>query len=238
MLETLGVIPLAFNAQQVSIKLQYMRALLTQDSTDAGEEIYATYGGHSNDKLLVHYGFVCESTMQHASPDDEIRIDHMILPHLSEATKAQLQDVGFLGGYALLPSEYTCRKETRGNNEIFDECEANCRQPWDICFKTQVAVRAELLTANEWEYFVSCGEDLSGDKSAAVGKWLHPLLQQYNSDALKRFVDLNGRGEGETRRTVEHLEADGHGLALQLLGTRWNQHMHAIGGSIGTLVGD
>ena len=176
--------------------------------------------------------------MQHASPDDEIRIDDLILPRLSEATKAQLQDVGFLGGYALLPSEYPCEDRSTLDRSIFDECAANCRQPWDVCFKTQVAVRAELLTANEWEYFVGCGEDLSGDKSAAVGRWLHPLLQEYNARALKISVELDGRDQGDRRKSLEDFKAHGHGLALRLLKTRWGQHTHAISGAIGTLIDD
>ena len=160
----------------------------------------------------MHYGFVGASQTNHASADDEIRLDHVILPHLPESTKSQLQDVGFLGAYALLPSEYPCsRKEAKIEAE---GCAANCRQPSELCFKTQVAVRAVLLTANEWEYFVTNGEDLSGDKSAAVKKWLQPHLQHLAADSIKKGVALDNLAEtiGE-----QHLGA------VTMLKERWKQ---------------
>ncbi|KAM0718118.1 hypothetical protein Q7P37_006450 [Cladosporium fusiforme] len=179
---------------------------------DVGEEVLATYGAHSNDKLLVHYGFICDSPLSHASADDEIRLDHVILPHLSDETKSQLQDVGFLGAYALLPSEHPCeRQNAKGWAE---GCEAKCKQPWEICFKTQVAVRAVLLTANEWEYFVTNGEDLSGDKSAAVHEWLHPLLGELRSETTKKKVLLE-----EMEGNVD----DEHKVAASMLKNRWDQ---------------
>jgi hypothetical protein len=174
-----------------------------------GEEVLATYGSHSNDKLLVHYGFICASPQQHASADDEIRLDHVILPHLSDETKSQLQDVGFLGAYALLPSSYSCNHSKSAKN-----CAASCRQPWEICFKTQVAVRAVLLTANEWEYFVTNGEDLSGDKSVAVNDWLRPHLQSLNSEAAWKIQALDELDQDVGRD---------HALAVSMMRERWTQ---------------
>lgn len=132
----------------------------------AGEEVLATYGAHSNDKLLVHYGFINSSPAPGAPSDDDVRLDLYILDNLSPNTRDQLQDVGYLGSYALLPA----------TNEI--------------CFKTQVAVRAELLTANEWEYFISNGEDLSNDQSEKVKRWLEPFLDGYRSDAESKIKEL------------------------------------------------
>jgi hypothetical protein len=191
---------------------------LTSTSAEAGEEVLATYGAHSNDKLLVHYGFICASTMQHASPDDEVRLDHVIIPHLSEETKSQLQDVGFLGGYALLPTEYPCDRKLKVE-DIRKEipCKDHCRQPWELCFKTQVAVRAVLLTANEWEYFVTNGEDLSGDQSAAVNKWLQPHLQGMAAEALKKHVELQKLLDGD-----EPLSED-RAVGVRMLYDRWKQ---------------
>lgn len=134
---------------------------------EPGEEILATYGAHSNDKLLVHYGFVCSHQPNGHSPDDDIRLDHLILPKLSQDVRERLQDVGFLGAYALLPA----------TNEL--------------CFKTQVAVRAALQTCNEWEYFVACGEDLSEDHTLEVERFVEPLLLEYRKVAFE-YCDAPG----------------------------------------------
>lgn len=148
--------------------------------TEAGEEILTTYGAHSNDKLLVHYGFICAHQPNGHSPDDDIHLDHLIIPNLSQDVREQLQDVGFLGAYALLPA----------TNEL--------------CFKTEVAVRAALQTSNEWEYFIACGEDLSEDYSLKVRQFMYPLLVEYRKLAVARC------------------EAPG------MIGLRWRQIMDAI----------
>lgn len=153
--------------------------------------------------------------MQHASPDDEIRLDHVIIPHLSDETKSQLQDVGFLGGYALLPIEYPCYNKAQDGRK---SCRDHCRQPWELCFKTQVAVRAVLLTANEWEYFVTNGEDLSGDQSAAVNKWLQPHLQDLRTEALQKQADLQRLCDGEGSPLSED-----RAVGVKMLRDRWAQ---------------
>ncbi|KAI6927477.1 hypothetical protein D0869_16038 [Hortaea werneckii] len=154
---------------------------------EAGEEVLATYGAHSNDKLLVHYGFVIDSPYGVASPDDDIRLDHILLPKLEERVKAQLQDVGFLGAYALLP------------------------QSNELCFKTQVAVRAQLLTANEWEYFMTNGEDMSSDQSGAVKAFMVPLMRTYYDECVVRIGSLGGES-----------------TAADLMKTRWTQIQRAV----------
>jgi hypothetical protein len=74
-------------------------------------------------------------------------------------------------------------------------------------------VRAVLLTANEWEYFVTNGEDLSGDKSAAVNEWLRPHLQGLRSEAAKKIQALESLGD---------ISRD-HGLAVSMMKERWTQ---------------
>lgn len=162
--------------------------------TEPGVEILATYGAHPNDKLLVHYGFVNSSSADEAS-DDDTRLDHIMLPKLSETTKSQLQDVGYLGAYALLPP-------------------SSQRSKAEICFKTQVAIRAELLTANEWEYFMLNGEDMTTDQSGKVMEWLRPLLEGYRGQAKDKLGELD-----KIEVEVESTEAG----AMFWLKTRWKQ---------------
>jgi len=61
-----------------------------------GEEIYITYGNHSNDFLLVEYGFVLE-----VNDWDEVSLDEFILPLLGVQQQDMLERAGFLGKYIL-----------------------------------------------------------------------------------------------------------------------------------------
>lgn len=60
------------------------------------EEIYISYGSHSNDFLLVEYGFILSENKW-----DELQLDHIILSELSTKQRDQLEGVGFLGKYVL-----------------------------------------------------------------------------------------------------------------------------------------
>ena len=134
----------------------------------------------------MHYGFVLPNS---PNIDDDIRLDHLIIPKLEARIRTQLQDVGFLGAYALLPA----------TNEL--------------CFKTQVAVRAVLLTCNEWEYFAESGEDLSGDTTPAVNEWVKDLLRMYRSEAVAKL------------KQVDQLEDS---TPKDLLRLRWTQIVDGI----------
>lgn len=70
---------------------------ITSDrSYDEGDEIYFSYGHHSNDFLLAEYGFIMPRNKW-----DELRLDHVILPELSAGNRERLSQAGFLGNYVL-----------------------------------------------------------------------------------------------------------------------------------------
>ncbi len=60
------------------------------------DEIYISYGSHSNDFLLAEYGFILPGNKW-----DEIQLDHILLAELSTRQRYQLEELGFLGKYAL-----------------------------------------------------------------------------------------------------------------------------------------
>lgn len=137
-------------------------------------------------------GFILPQT---SSEDDEIRLDHVLLPRLTESQQNILQDVGFLGGYALSPS----------TNEL--------------CFKTQVAVRSVLLTANEWEHFMGSGEDLADDKEDEVRDWLKTSFVSYLEEAKEAVDALEALRNSKTGALASKLE---------LLKARWEQIQAAL----------
>jgi hypothetical protein len=63
---------------------------------DEGDEVYICYGKHSNDFLLVEYGFVLGENQW-----DEVCLDDAVLPELSGEQKERLEERGFLGNYVL-----------------------------------------------------------------------------------------------------------------------------------------
>ncbi|KAI4278769.1 MAG: hypothetical protein L6R38_005167 [Xanthoria sp. 2 TBL-2021] len=67
---------------------------VTTDKTyDPGDEVYVSYGQHSNDFLLVEYGFVLNSNRWDSTP-----VDHCLMTHLvNTPVEEQLQRAGYLG---------------------------------------------------------------------------------------------------------------------------------------------
>ncbi|KAK7995874.1 hypothetical protein PG991_015341 [Apiospora marii] len=63
---------------------------------EAGEEVFASYGDHSNDLLLAEYGFVMAENRW-----DAVCLDEVILPRLSQAQKKKLESNGHGGPYML-----------------------------------------------------------------------------------------------------------------------------------------
>ncbi|KAH7117651.1 hypothetical protein B0J11DRAFT_583049 [Dendryphion nanum] len=94
-----------------------------------GEEVYFCYGGHSNDFLLIEYGFILSENIWDAVP-----LDELVLPLLSKDQKEILNDNAFLGNYTL------------------DRNNAGC-------FRTQVALRMLCCSLMQWQSFVDAEDD-------------------------------------------------------------------------------
>ena len=73
-----------------------------------------------------------------------------------------------------------------------------------------------LLTCNEWEYFVSSGEDLARDQTGAVLEFMRPLLTQYRDEARAKiaFLEMEDFGAGVRNEA-------------SILKTRWQQIVDA-----------
>lgn len=80
--------------------------IITADRVyNVGDEVYISYGEHSNDFLLTEYGFVLEDNQW-----DKVCLDDMILPRLNAAQRAELESKGLLGGYVLQNENLVCHR--------------------------------------------------------------------------------------------------------------------------------
>jgi len=97
----LALIPFAdcFNHANVGCEVTFSPSgykICTDRQIEEGEEIYISYGNHSNDSLLAEYGFILDENKW-----DEISLDEVILPLFSEEQKQKLNEAGFLGNFVL-----------------------------------------------------------------------------------------------------------------------------------------
>lgn len=138
----------------------------TTRAYEKGDEVHISYGSHSNDFLLVEYGFVLARNHW-----DEVRLDDdVVLPALTRRQREELEDVGFLGNYVL-------------DNDT-------------LCHRTQVALRQMAvtgryggLTMDEWRKFVSGLDD--GEKSQAkVDALAVGLLEKYEATIKTKEKEL------------------------------------------------
>ncbi|KAG8167521.1 hypothetical protein KVR01_003210 [Diaporthe batatas] len=141
-------------------------AFRTTRDYEKGDEVHISYGSHSNDFLLVEYGFILAQNHW-----DEVRLDEdVIMPALSRRQREELEDVGFLGNYVL-------DSDT-------------------LCHRTQVALRQMAvtgryggLTMDEWRKFVSGLDD--GEKNQAkVDAQAVSLLKKYEATIKSKEKEL------------------------------------------------
>lgn len=134
--------------------------------------------------------------------DDFIALDSILVPTFSPSVRDKLQQAGFLGSYALVPST------------------------GDVCFKTQVAVRATFLEVREWDIFRTRGDDAGGrDHGARVSEVLKPLMQDLGDQARKHLEEITAE---RTASAGDALQAADQ--AWDLLTIRWTQVLKAVEG--------
>jgi hypothetical protein len=130
----------------------------------AGEEVYICYGKHTNDFLLVEYGFLLETPNQNRW--DEVCLDEAVLPSLSGARRELLDEMGFLGNYVL--------------------------DAGTVCYRTQVAVRLLCVSPGEWERLVHEGEDGGEALQEEVDRLLVGMLRRYRGTVEGRVQEIEG----------------------------------------------
>lgn len=71
-------------------------------------QVFVSYGCHSNDFLLVEYGFILPSERNRW---DDVSVTSLVLPKLSPAHRGILEEEGFLGDYHFDGSAFCFRTQ-------------------------------------------------------------------------------------------------------------------------------
>ncbi|KUI59864.1 Ribosomal lysine N-methyltransferase set11 [Cytospora mali] len=132
---------------------------------EKGEEVHISYGRHSNDFLLVEYGFVLEKNEW-----DEVCLDDAVLPALTKRQKEELDDVGFLGNYVL-------------------DRDTVCHRTQVAVRILAVTGKYGGLAMDTWRKFVNGLDDGEGSQGR-VDALLVNLLEKYEASIKGKVKDL------------------------------------------------
>ncbi|OAQ94281.1 SET domain-containing protein [Purpureocillium lilacinum] len=125
-----------------------------------GDELSIRYGAHSNDFLLVEYGFALP---RDANPWDETGLDACVCPLFAPAQRRRLEDAGFWGGYVL--------------------------DAQTACYRTQTALRMLCVTPGQWRAVLDGVRDEDVD-APAVDRELLRVLRKYEKDIRGKVAEI------------------------------------------------
>ncbi|KAF2109749.1 hypothetical protein BDV96DRAFT_233917 [Lophiotrema nucula] len=151
--------PLSLTKLQVKNKDGY--SVTADRDYKAGEEVYVSYGPHTNDFLLVEYGFILES-----NKCDAIPLDLVILPLLKPSQVDVLKEDGFHGNYTLTTTT-----------------------PY-ACHRTQAVLRLLTLPERRYAAFVAASDDGAVDQHR-VNAYLLDLLKQLSRQIMDTLEDVS-----------------------------------------------
>jgi hypothetical protein len=132
----------------------------------AGDEIYISYGSHSNDFLLAEYGFILSSNPNQPNKDDSILLDTHLLQLFTSTQTALLSEAGFKGNYTL---------DIEG-----------------LCYRTKIAVRLLCMPVGKWKRMVSIGLEDADAFEKAAGEVLLKVLGAFREEVDEK-VEAVGR---------------------------------------------
>ncbi|KAF5011752.1 hypothetical protein FDECE_2163 [Fusarium decemcellulare] len=134
-----------------------------------GEEVYVSYGPHSNDFLLTEYGFILGTNRW-----DEVYLDDVIIPRLNKSQRAELASVDFLG-------RYTLDDQTLG------------------CHRTQVALRMLCCSPRQWQRFFDAEDDGNASQDEVNELLLESLKDfvEIIGETLTKIDEIEGGSAGQ-----------------------------------------
>lgn len=139
-----------------------------------GEEVYISYGKHSNDFLLAEYGFIMDE-----NENDSISMDDLVMKRIEEtggkiagkSRRINCEGWGFWG-------KYTLDKD-------------------GVCYRTQVALKSLVMSERRWEHLCR-GNDIGEDEEEAYVEVLREVLEECLETAKKAVKSLQRMKTEET----------------------------------------
>jgi hypothetical protein len=189
-------------------------SVTTDRAYKAGEEVFVSYGAHTNDFLLAEYGFILESNMRDAIP-----LDHLILPLLEDNQVQALKEDGFYGNYTLFA----------GGEET-------------ICHRTQAVIRLLVLDSKRYSAFVAGDDDGKREQGKLYG-YLAGLLTKYSRQVMDILEEAEGlrvdeveeKRKGKSKAGENEIEPPVRASQKDTLVRRWKQIRDIVNGAIETL---
>lgn len=174
----------------------------------AGEEVYVHYGSHTNDFLLIEYGFILSENNY-----DALSLDHLLLPLISQPSEDALRSDGFYANYTLL---------------------RNAEGSLEVCRRTQAVLRLLYLPARRYAAFV--GGDEGETDQGIVNLHLKKHLEDYSRNIIAIEEDIEALVVGDIqdekststlkrrrKSTTAILNADVTAEQKDILLRRWKQ---------------
>ncbi|KNG44269.1 set domain-containing protein [Stemphylium lycopersici] len=193
----------------------------------AGEEVFVTYGSHSNDFLLSEYGFILPGKNRH----DAIPLDDLLIPLLEKGQMEALKEDGFYGNYTLFAPRGRKEKDKEGGGEEEDEVEV-------VCHRTQALLRLLILDSKRYATFVS-GEDDGARDQSRLNLYLAGVLVRYSRKIADTIEEVEGLelGSGEQGQSEEEKEQEKEVVEAQrdTVLKRWKQIRHIVNSAVQTL---
>jgi hypothetical protein len=141
--DRLAMLPIAdlFNHSENGCSVTYWTdgyTITTDRQYRAGEEVYTSYGEHSNDFLLAEYGFILKENRW-----DKVCLDDLILSKLSDKYKTELKDKGYI-------DDFMFRRKPERHDNIW------------------IALRLLCCTHAHWQSYLNGEEDTEGTLTKAT----------------------------------------------------------------------
>lgn len=142
----------------------------------AGEELYISYGKHSNEFLLVEYGFVLQDNEW-----DAFNLDSKILPLLKASKRDTLQNYNLLAKYMLGP---------------VGDCQ--------FCYRSQAALRVSWLPDSNWLKFLT-GEDDGEAEQPLIDSKCRDIINKCLSEIQGTIKMLKSAKKGAQKDAIIQL---------------------------------